>query len=49
MNNHRFKIPFQTYIQTERKQKNDQSEKHYDVLSRILYVYAKANPGIRYV
>lgn len=25
------------------------SEKHFDVLSRILYIYAKINPGIRYV
>lgn len=29
--------------------RNDMSEKHFDVLSRILYVYAKTNPGIRYV
>jgi len=28
----------------------DQSaEKHFDVLSRILFVFAKANPGIKYV
>lgn len=32
------------------KPPNEQSiEKHYDVLSRILFVYAKINPGIRYV
>jgi multisubunit Na+/H+ antiporter MnhB subunit len=28
---------------------NDQIEKHFDVLARILFIYAKLNPGIGYV
>ena len=35
-------------IKTEKPtSKND--EKHHDVLSRILFIYAKLNPGVRYV
>lgn len=36
-----FKNPFKMNAKTE--------EKHFDVLSRILFVYAKINPGIKYV
>jgi hypothetical protein len=28
---------------------NDDVEKHADVLARILFIYAKLNPGIKYV
>ena len=29
--------------------KNDTIEKHFDVLARILFIYARLNPGIGYV
>lgn len=28
---------------------NENIEKHADVMSRILFIYAKLNPGVRYV
>jgi hypothetical protein len=28
---------------------NDDVEKHADVIARILFIYAKLNPGVRYV
>jgi hypothetical protein len=28
---------------------NDDVEKHADVIARILFIYAKLNPGVKYV
>ena len=28
---------------------NDNVEKHWDVMARILFIYAKLNPGVKYV
>lgn len=42
-------IPFRTIIQEERKQLGTASEKHFDILSRILYIYGRLNIGIQYV
>jgi hypothetical protein len=41
-------IPFRTQVQEERR-RNNQGEHHFDVLSRILFVYGKLNPALRYV
>ncbi|KAL4442855.1 hypothetical protein ABPG74_010744 [Tetrahymena malaccensis] len=46
----RLQIPFITQIRQEKKKKNiSQEERHCDVLSRILFIYAKLNQGIQYV
>lgn len=29
--------------------KSSHNERHYEILSRLLFIYGKLNPGIRYV
>jgi hypothetical protein len=29
--------------------KSKQNERHYEIMSRILFIYGKLNPGIKYV
>ncbi len=36
-------------MREERKRNKEESEKHYDVLSRILFVYGKLNSSVKYV
>jgi hypothetical protein len=38
-------------LQKEKKfnQENDKEEKHFEVLSRILFIYGKLNSGIKYI
>ena len=44
-----FPIHFRTQITKERHVNKDFEHRHYDVLTRILFIYAKLNPAIRYV
>lgn len=37
------------FINPYKRIKEQAAEKHFDVLSRILFVYAKTNSGIKYV
>jgi hypothetical protein len=44
-----FPVQFRTQIIRERQHHQDSAHKHFDVLTRILFVYAKLNPVIGYV
>jgi len=45
----KFPVYFRTQCRRERRSVNDFEHRHYDVLTRILFIYAKLNPAIRYV
>lgn len=45
----KFPVYFRTQCRRERIQQKDFEHRHFDVLTRILFIYAKLNPGIRYV
>ncbi|CAD8135682.1 unnamed protein product [Paramecium octaurelia] len=45
----KYPVYFRTQCRRERRLAKDFEHRHYDVLTRILFIYAKLNPAIRYV
>ncbi|CAK60690.1 unnamed protein product (macronuclear) [Paramecium tetraurelia] len=45
----KYPVYFRTQCRRERRLAKDYEHRHYDVLTRILFIYAKLNPAIRYV